>query len=941
MKRSLFPILVVHLLTLQGTWAQNEYNITVALDTISNTLKVQQHMQFQNKSRDTLNQVYLNDWAYAYDNKYTPLAGRFAEEFNSSLLLAKDKTRGTNKILSISDKNYDFLDWKRLEEQPDIIRVQLRFPIYPGQSHQINSTYEIKIPDAKFTRYGVTKNKEYYLRYWFLTYAKRKDGEWKLYSNKDLDDIYLENTNYDVKLTSPLGYNIFSGLNVDLETSFGGKSVIGFSGQHRTEFQLILTKQETFKTYHTKHLTLVTDIIDEKLPEYKTALIVDRIAVFLNENLGAYPHQKIIVTNTEYRKNPAYGLNQLPSFIRPFPDEFQFDIALFKTFCGDYLKKTLLLDPRKERWILDGIQTYMMMKYVDTYYPNMRLSGNLANVWGVRSYHFSEMDFNEQYPFLAMYMARRNNDQTLDTPADSLVRFNEKISNSYKAGVGLKYLAAYLDDDEKVDSAIKELYRGALLKEVSQEDFLKLLESKSDRDISWFVDDYLTTRKRIDYKIKKVEKSPDSLRITIKNKQKNAFPMTLFGLKNDSVVSKQWLKDLKDEATITIPNDGQDKLVLNYDKIIPEFNQRDNWESLKGFFFNNKPFSFKFFKDTEDPYYNQVFFVPTVDFNVYDGISPGLRFNNKGLLRKNFFYDFRPAYSFREKSFIGGANIAYTHQLQEKKLNSITYGIRGNTFHFAPNSRYETLAPYLSFGFRNPNDFRSNKRRSLTFRHLIVKRSGEATIETDPDYSVFNSRYTFSNIDAIRLMRWSIDGQAASDFSKISFNLRYRKLLRDNRRFSFRFFAGAFIHNDTNSDFFSFALDRPTDYLFDYDYLGRSEDSGIYSQQVIIAEGGFKAKLDYPFADDFMMTANTSYSIWRWIEAYGDLGLVSDSDFGTKLVYDSGIRLNLVEDYFELYFPVYSNNGWEIGRPRYDTRIRFVVTLSPRTLFRLFSRKWF
>ena len=35
-------------------------------------------------------------------------------------------------------------------------------------------------------------------------------------------------------------------------------------------------------------------------------------------------------------------------------------------------------------------------------------------------------------------------------------------------------------------------------------------------------------------------------------------------------------------------------------------------------------------------------------------------------------------------------------------------------------------------------------------------------------------------------------------------------------------------------------------------------------------------------------------------------------------VYDSGIRLNLVEDYFELYLPVYSNLGWEMGQNNYQ-----------------------
>ena len=122
---------------------------------------------------------------------------------------------------------------------------------------------------------------------------------------------------------------------------------------------------------------------------------------------------------------------------------------------------------------------------------------------------------------------------------------------------------------------------------------------------------------------------------------------------------------------------------------------------------------------------------------------------------------------------------------------------------------------------------------------------------------------------------------------------------------------------------------------------GKREDTGLFSQQIIIAEGGFKSQLENPFANDWMVTGNASFNLWRWIEVYGDLGFLRNRGSDARFVYDAGIRLNLVTDYFELYFPFYSNNGWEITAPNYSQRIRFIVTLSPRTLTGLFTRKWF
>jgi hypothetical protein len=169
----------------------------------------------------------------------------------------------------------------------------------------------------------------------------------------------------------------------------------------------------------------------------------------------------------------------------------------------------------------------------------------------------------------------------------------------------------------------------------------------------------------------------------------------------------------------------------------------------------------------------------------------------------------------------------------------------------------------------------------------------------------------------------------------------YRKLFENNRQVNLRFFLGTFLYNKTNSDYFSFALDRPTDYLFDHNFYGRSESSGIFSQQYIQAEGGFKSKLNTAYANQWMSTVNGSLNIWRWIEIYGDFGVVKNRNNSAQFVYDNGIRLNLVTDYFELYFPVYSNNGIEINQKNYNEKIRFVITFSPKTLINLFNRKWF
>ena len=199
-----------------------------------------------------------------------------------------------------------------------------------------------------------------------------------------------------------------------------------------------------------------------------------------------------------------------------------------------------------------------------------------------------------------------------------------------------------------------------------------------------------------------------------------------------------------------------------------------------------------------------------------------------------------------------------------------------------------------------PEDLRSNKRDFLQLRYVQVQRDPNPTMPIDapsqePNYGVLNMRYGSNDNGILKYFSWNLDAQQAKDFTKLSFEIEYRRLFENNRQFNIRFFAGSFIRNETKGDFFSFALDRPTDYLFDYSFLGRSEDQGLYSQQIIIAEGGFKSKLDRPFANQWMATTNASINLYRWIEFYTDFGFVKNK--GYKII--------------NFRVPSYTNNNWE------------------------------
>ncbi len=932
-------ILVIGLLVVTLAKAQHHIAIDATLEPELRTIIISQEIVYKNHSNTPLNEIYLNDWANSFSSKTTPLAQRFSENYESNFHFEKNKNRGHSTIYSIKNNKAKELVWLRGDEV-DIVRVKLNKTLQPGETYTLKIEYSVILPDDKFTRYGITNSGDFKIRYWYLSPAVF-DGEWHAYSNKDLNDSYLTPSTFDITFQTPTYFSIVSDLEVVSENILENYRITKLTGKDRMQVKLHLLKTSDFKHIQTDKLEIITNLTHKKVTPPIKALVIDRVVHFLDEKLGDYPFDKMMLSEIDYKRNPVYGLNLLPEFISPFPDGFEYDIEVLKIISRTYLENTLAINPRDDYWLLGSLQIYIMIDYVETYYPDMKLLGNLTNLWVVRWFHASQLEFNDQYSFLYMNIARSNLMQKLTTPKDSLLKFNKNIANDYYGGSGLNYLDDYLGKDAVLNS-IKQFYTENKLKPITSLAFQKYLENNTDLPVDWFFEDYINNRSSIDFNLKKPTISGDSISIEVVNKRNKKLPISIYGINKKEIIYKEWLAPLDSSVTITLPSKDIRKIALNYEGVIPEFNQRNNYKKVKGFL--NKPVQFRLFKDVEDPKYHQIFIMPEYGFNVYDGLALGPKLYNKTILPKTFQYRLEPLWAFRSKTIVGSGSLIYNKRPEFSSLYKIKAGISGSYFSYDEGLFFKRISPFVIFSFRDKNNLRNNKKHFISLRNVTIERDKNPNkpLET-PNYSVFNFRYTYSNPNLINHYRANFDYQISSEFSKVSATLKYRKLFLNNRQINVRVFAGVFLKNNTNvnNDFFSFALDRPTDYLFDYNYYGRSEDTGFFSQQLIIAEGGFKSQLAPAFSNTWMTTANVSTNIWRWIHAYGDIGLINNKNLGTETLFDSGIRLALVEDYFEIFFPVYSTTGWEMGQSRYEERIRFIITIDPSTLFGLFSRQWY
>ena len=935
--KHLFKVIIFLFIALSpfvyGQEATPQYNLKVKLIEAKKTLEVSQTIQFQNNTKASLQALYFNDWSHAYSSSKSPLAQRFAEEYDRRFYLGSKTKRGETRDLNITIKGKK-TDWYRADNQIDIIKITLDEILEPGDHINISLTYTIVLPDASFTGYGRISEEEYFLKNCFIQLAPHISGNWITNSNLDLEEISTLPSNFSIEWNIPNQLLINSNLTQWKENLDRDRKIITMAISKAKEIQFHISKKE-YASYSINGLAISTDLkeVSEKMLDPTVSLL--QIEAFVREHFGTFPHSNMLLSQRDYQKRSYFGLSGIPSVFHPFSDRFEFEIKALSVYLNHYLTEAFHVDPRENSWLTDGLHTLLIMEYVDQYYPDQKLLGAIPEQPLLRpfikNYSLSKASFNYGFLYFNEYVLRNNIQQSSFTTKNKLIKLNERVAIPSHVAHGFRYAYEY-HGKEKINNAIRSQI--GIVR--SKEELLESLENQLN--IPWLFEDYLGKRNSIDLKFKAVRRNSDSISVQIIQNYKNPIPYTLAQIKGNRIIQSLQVTSPKKKGDIKLKRYDADYLVINPKLKIPEFNHQNNYRKLNGT--TLKPFKYTFIKDIEDPKKSQVFFNPKIDFNAYDGVTLGTKLSNKAFQRKPFSYEINPNYSTRLNELVGSFVASYRLYDEDSSLYLYQLGFSGSSFHYDENLRYKSFTPSFTV-VKRPDDFRSNKREVFSFSLTSVNREFGTTPILTPNYTVGNIGYTYSNKEAIRLLKVATNLEISDNFGKFNVDTEFRHLFHDGRTLSLRFFGGKFLWDNTQgTDYFDYSLNRTTDYLFRYNYLGRSDDDGIYSQQFILSEGGFKSRFESPKANDYILATNLGFSIWKWVEAYADFGITKNKNSRVRSFYDSGIRINLVPDYFEFYFPIHNSEKYVLNDSNYLSNMRFVLTVDITNLKRLFTRRW-
>ncbi|HEX7847129.1 MAG TPA: M1 family metallopeptidase, partial [Chitinophagaceae bacterium] len=200
----LFLLLPTLLPAFSQYWQQEvNYTITVSLNDKEHSLTGYEKMEYINNSPDTLTFIWFHLWPNAYKNDRTAFSDQRLENGDTKFYFSNKEQKGYINKLDFKVNNIT----AELQDHPehiDIAKLVLPSPLPPGQRITITTPFHVKLP-FNFSR-GGHDQQSYQATQWYPKPAVYDKNGWHPMPYLDQGEFYSEFGSFDVSITVPKNY---------------------------------------------------------------------------------------------------------------------------------------------------------------------------------------------------------------------------------------------------------------------------------------------------------------------------------------------------------------------------------------------------------------------------------------------------------------------------------------------------------------------------------------------------------------------------------------------------------------------------------------------------------------------------------------------------------------------------------------------------------------
>lgn len=952
----------------QKSYFQQEahYTISVTLDDRAHTLAGDLAFEYVNHSPDALSEIWLHCWPNAYASRRSAFNRQKLAQDDTEFHFAPDSARGGLERLDFTADGQKAA-WQFDRDNPDIAMLTLPKPLPPGGRVRIATPFLLKIP-ASFSRLGHV-GQSYQLTQWFPKPAVYDARGWHPMPYLDQGEFYSEFGSFDVTITLPDNYVVGATgvLQTASEWQFlqekeaatrekikrpaagpAGKSAKSAEAPFPPSSAAMKTLRFTADSVHDfawfadKRFHVLRDtarlasgrtvdcwvmFTDENFrPWQKGAFYVRRSVEFYSELVGEYPWPQATAVHSALS---AGGGMEYPmiTVIGNTSDPGSLDEVITHEVGHNWFYGILASNERDHPWLDEGLNTYYELRYMKKYYGNSIADNALPKQF------YDPKVYGPPLYTAYLMLARNHRDVPPDSRSDRFTALGYGLQAYMKPALCMAWLEKSAGT-AAFDRAMQAYYRDWRFRHPGPGDLRESWRA-AGLEADWFFQ-AMQTRRKTDYALKKVEKTAGGYRLTIRNRGALNAPFPVTALRDGQPIGTQWYPaPAASTEKVVFAVENADDFAIDGDFATLDLSQQNNRRRT--------PFGLRGLAPLENPRRRILGLLPWMGWNNYDKFMLGLAAYNPPFPGRRFQYYVAPAFGFGSKELNGLVDLRYRFY-PGGFVQKVTVGASAKTFNgdFRQGEywRYYRLVPSVRAELRS---------RSLTYRHWLNFRTLFIGRERTPSGGIFsdedflNAMIHEARYEAVQkrlpfpysltvVSEWQTRPSSVLapgvNYWRTSVEWKQLFYYREKKKITARVFAGGFLHhlarNNSTPAAEAFALNPQgfNDYRFDQVFLGRSEDEGIFSQQVGRTDGGFKNAFGAPFAgytnsNSFLAALNLRADLpFRLplglpVKPYFDLGYVGDASplgesrpLDEQLLWSGGLLLDFFGGSFEVYFPL-------------------------------------
>lgn len=951
-----------------------DIKMDVTLDDEQHLIHGDWEMTYYNNSPDTLSFILLHLWPNAYRNKGTAFAQQQKKLNQTKFYFSPEEDRGEISDLAFQ-AGEKLLQWEYYPDRIDIAKVLLTGPLFPGDSVRMSSPFTVKIPKS-FSRLGHLEQ-SYQITQWYPKPAVYDRDGWHQMSYLGIGEFYSEFGNYEVSLTLPENYYVgATGVLQDtaeidrlenrrLETE-------DFKSSESDDLNEIRPSSKVFKTitYKAEQVHDFAWFADKRfliesewvrigdrdiqatvmyLPEnrdiWKDALTyITRAVQFYSDKVGPYPYPQVTAVDgalaagggMEYPMITVIGQSSSPQ---------ELDRVITHEVGHNWFYGILAFNERDHAWLDEGINSYYEHQYMDKYYPEK--TGNLPK-WLISDTRVNEAEL------LYQYKSALGREVAPCRHIKMMGNLDYYLGAYEKPAMSFTHLMNYLGE-HAFDQCMQSFYEDWKFRHPGPDDFRGFLETCSGENLSWLFDKLICSNQKIDMYL---EKKNGKLHAGVKGVEE--FPLKVSYMSGDSVVNHKWLKSDLDGQEIEQPGGDIDRIEIDPDRTFWDPNRRNNSLLLKGDQWKpDRMTRLKFLTGLKDQKTRNIYAMPIMGGNSYDGFQFGAAIHNIGLPMGDLEYYVAPMFATRSNAITGLVDLGYYFFFNDGFVNSLRFGVSFMSFHERERLRPVTnellylrfVRTEISAEIDLKTNLSANYQSKITLRNITLGHEVWEPSSTDPnpDFTrylptdIYEMRYTFAKrskinpfslVTALEYQDYTTQ-QRTENYLKLWVELITNYTFAEDKHFTIRAFAGTFLINShrelgfinagSGRGNFSLFGNSALDYKYDEIFVGRGRLTGLGAQQVSISDGGFKNAITPIFDDgvtnNYLFAVNLSSDLpqlpkWLPIRPYFDAGYTASfagrgrqGPFDPNVFWSGGAELRLFRGLLSIYVPIINSEN--------------------------------